>query len=323
MSKVVDVLDSVRIFFTSNLGLKASALGIAILMFSLVHGAEDMERNVYIDVVVRPPADAADMILVTETPDRVRVRLKGSRARLNAIRQESLPPVDVKLKTREEPRYYFEKEMFDLPTGVSVVQVVPPSLTFKWVPRAVRELPVEVLLDGKLSSGLEWSGEPEVFPETVEVDGPRDVVNSMRTVRSMEIDVSELDEGVVQREVPLVGPPANTSFEAQAVLVTLRVQPKMTERMLSPLRVDAEGVVPRALRPRAVTARIRGPVAIVDELNPASILAIVNLTDTLVSKGSLSVPVELRGVPDGVEVVAIQPPSVTVLLPEPAQPSAP
>ena len=316
MNKVVDALHAIRRFFTSNLGLKASALGIAILMFSLVHGAEDMERNVYIDVVVRPPADAAEMILVTETPDRVRVRLKGSRARLNAIRQENLPPVDVTLKTREEPRYYFEKEMFDLPTGVSVVQVVPPSLTFKWVPRAVRKLPVEVLLDGELQAGLEWAGEPEVFPDSIEVDGPSDVVNAMRSVRSMEVDVAALEVGVVQREIPLVGPPANTNFEAQTVLVTLRVQPKMKDRVLSPLRVDAEGVVPRALRPRAVAARIRGPESIVDALNPASVLAIVNLSDSLVSKGSLSVPVELRGLPDGLEVISIEPSSVTVLLPE-------
>lgn len=316
MNKVVDALHAIRRFFTSNLGLKASALGIAILMFSLVHGAEDMERNVYIDVVVRPPADAAEMILVTETPDRVRVRLKGSRARLNAIRQENLPPVDVTLKTREEPRYYFEKEMFDLPTGVSVVQVVPPSLTFKWVPRAVRKLPVEVLLDGELQAGLEWAGEPEVFPDSIEVDGPSDVVNAMRSVRSMEVDVAALEVGVVQREIPLVGPPANTNFEAQTVLVTLRVQPKMKDRVLSPLRVDAEGVVPRALRPRAVAARIRGPESIVDVLNPASVLAIVNLSDSLVSKGSLSVPVELRGLPDGLEVISIEPSSVTVLLPE-------
>lgn len=321
MKALVDALTALRLFFTSNLGLKASAVGIAILMFSLVHGAEDMERNVYVGVVVRPPADAADMILVTETPDRVRVRLKGSRARLNAIRQENLSPVDVKLETREESRYYFEKEMFDLPTGVSVVQVVPPSLTFKWVPRAARELPVEVLLDGELPGGLEWSGEPEVFPTRVEVDGPRDVVNSMRTVRSMEIDVTELGEGVVQREIPLVGPPSNTSFGAQTVLVTLRVQPKMHERVLSPLRVDAEGVVPRALRPRAITARIRGPEGIVRELNPASVLAVVNLTGTVSEKASVSVPVELRGLPDGVEVLEIKPDSVTVLLPEPPAPA--
>ncbi|MBW1756220.1 MAG: hypothetical protein JRJ80_08625 [Deltaproteobacteria bacterium] len=316
MSAIVDALHSVRLFFTDNLGLKAGAIGIAILMFSLVHGAEDMERSVYVGVVVQPPSDAQDMILVTEIPDRVRVRLKGSRARLNAIRPENLPPVDVKLKTKEDPRYYLEKEMFDLPTGVSLMQVVPPSLVFKWVPRAVRELPVEVSLDGKLSPGLEWAGEPEVFPETMDVDGPRDVVNSMRTIRSMEVDVSGLEAGVVQREVQLVGAPANTTFEAQTALVTLRVQSKMKERVLSPLRVDAEGVVPRALRPRAITVRIRGPEAIVDQLNPASVLAIVNLSDAPANKGALAVPVELRGLPDEVEVVEIAPATVTVLLGE-------
>jgi len=314
VSAIVDALNTIRLSFTENLGLKAGAIGIAILMFSLVHGAEDMERNVYVGVVVQPPSDAQDMILVTEIPDKVRVRLKGSRARLNAIRQENLPPVDVKLKTKEEPRYYLEKEMFDLPTGVSVMQVVPPSLVFKWVPRAIRELPVEVSLDGRLRPGLEWAGEPEVFPETMDVDGPRDVVNSMRTVRSMELDVSELEDGVVQREVPLVGAPANTTFEAQTVLVTLRVQPKMTERVLSPLRVDAEGLVPRALRPRAIAARLRGPEAILDQLNPASVLAIVQLSDVSAKKGAVAVPVELRGLPDEVEVLELEPAVITVLL---------
>lgn len=316
MSTVVEALNAIRLLVTENFGLKASALGIAILMFSLVHGAEDMERNIYVDVVVRPPPDAKDMILVTETPDRVRVRVKGSRARLNSLRQEVLPAVDVELKSREETRFYFEKEMFDLPAGVSVMQVVPPSLVFKWVPRAVRDVPVEVFLEGKLAPGLEWAGEPEVFPEAVEVDGPRDVVNSIRTVRSMQFDVSELDEGVVQREVQLVSAPANTSFDTQSVLVTLRVQAKVKVRVLSPLRVDAEGVVPRALRPRAVAARIRGPEALVDALNPASVLAIVSLSAASPNKGPVAVPVELRGLPDGIEVLGVEPRSVTVLFNE-------
>ena len=316
MSTLVEALNAIRLLVTENFGLKASALGIAILMFSLVHGAEDMERNIYVDVVVRPPPDAKDMILVTETPDRVRVRVKGSRARLNSLRQEVLPAVDVELKSREETRFYFEKEMFDLPAGVSVMQVVPPSLVFKWVPRAVRDVPVEVFLEGKLAPGLEWAGEPEVFPEAVGVDGPRDVVNSIRTVRSTQFDVSELDEGVVQREVELVSAPANTSFDTQSVLVTLRVQAKVKVRVLSPLRVDAEGVVPRALRPRAVAARIRGPEALVDALNPASVLAIVSLSAASPKKGPIAVPVELRGLPDGIEVLGIEPRSVTVLFNE-------
>lgn len=316
MSAFLDGLQAVGFFFTENLGLKAGALGIAVLMFSLVHGAEDMERNVYVDVVVQPPPDAEGMVLVTDIPDRVRVRLKGSRARLNAIRQENLPPVDVQPKSVEEPAYYFEKEAFDLPTGVTMVAVVPPLLSFKWVPQASRELPVELSLDGELPDDLEWAGEAEVFPLTVEVEGPRDVVNSMRTVRAMEMDVSALGVGVTHREIPLVGAPANTTFESPSVLVTLRVQPKMVERVLFPLRVDAEGAVPRSLRPRAVTARIRGPQSAVNELNPASVLAIVNLSELEPRQGIIRVPVELRGLPDGVEVIEVEPAEVIVQLEE-------
>ena len=317
MSALLDGLQAVRFFLTENLGLKAGALGIAILMFSLVHGAEDMERNVYVDVVVQPPPDADDMILVTDLPDRVRVRIKGSRARLNAIRQENLPPVDIKLKTVEEPRYYFEKEAFDLPAGVRVVSVVPPSVQFKWAPQAIRELPVELFLNGELQDGLEWAGEAEVFPPMVEIEGPSDVVNSMRTVRAMEIDVSALDEGVTQREVPLVASPANTTFETQSVVVTLRVRPRMVERVLSPLRVDAEGAVPELIRPRAVSARIRGPQTLVDELIPASVLAIVNLRNVPPEATNVRRPIELRGIPADVEVLAIDPADVTIQLAAP------
>ena len=317
MAGLLEGLQSLRFFLTENLGLKAGALGIAILMFSLVHGAEDMERNVYVDVVVQPPPDSEEMILVTDMPDRVRVRLKGSRARLNAIRQENLPPVDVRLKSVEEPRFYFEKEAFDLPTGVTVLGVVPPSLAFKWVPRASRELPVELFLDGELSKGLEWAGEPEVFPSRVEVDGPRDVVTSMRTVRAMEIDVSALEEGVTQREIPLVGAPSNTTFGAQSVLVTLRVQAKIVQRTLFGLRVDPEGAVPQSMRPRAVTVRVRGPEHMMKELNPASVLAVVTLAGIGEAVKDTRVPIEIRGLPPEIQVIDIQPREVTVSLGEP------
>jgi hypothetical protein len=132
----------------------------------------------------------------------------------------------------------------------------------------------------------------------------------------MRFEVSDLEEGVVQREVQLVSAPANTSFDTQSVLVTLRVQAKVKVRVLSPLRVDAEGVVPRALRPSAVTARIRGPEALVDALNPASVLAIVSLKEASPKKGPVAVPVELRGLPDGIEVLEVEPRSVTVLFNE-------
>ena len=47
-------------------------------------------------------------------------------------------------------------------------------------------------------------------------------------------------------------------------------------------------------------------------------LAIVNLSDTSTKKGAVPVPVELRGLPDGIEVLEVEPATITVLLNDPA-----
>jgi len=46
------------------------------------------------------------------------------------------------------------------------------------------------------------------------------------------------------------------------------------------------------------------------------VLAIVNLSDVPLKKGALAVPVELRGLPDEIEVLDLEPALITVLLGE-------
>ena len=48
----------------------------------------------------------------------------------------------------------------------------------------------------------------------------------------------------------------------------------------------------------------------------ASVLAIVHLSDVPAKKGAVMVPVELRGLPDEVEVLDVEPAAITVLLGE-------
>lgn len=314
MKPVVEALQSIRLFFTENLSLKLGALAISVLMFSLVHGAEDMERSAYVDVVVQPPPDADGMLLVSEIPDRVRLRLRGSRSRLNALRQEALPPVEVRLKSVQEPSFFFEEEQFDLPTGVSVTQVTPSSVDFEWVKQAERELPVEVSLAGRLPVGLELVEPPEVVPDKVTVEGPRTVIATMRQVRTIELDVSDLPFGITQLEVPLVGPPSLAKFNTQNVLVTLNVQAKMTERLLGAFAIVTEGGEVRTMRPKQVELRVRGPQEIVDSLDPVTVQAVVDLRSVAEQQGSVVMPIQVRGLPEGVEVVDLDPPQIVAQL---------
>ncbi len=314
MRSVSELLKSLRLSFTENLGLKIGALLIAVLMFSLVHGAEDMERSIYVDVVVEPPPDADKMLLVSEIPDRVRLRLRGSRSRLNALRQDDLHPVEVRLKSTSEPSYYFEEEQFDMPAGIEVTQVTPSSFDFRWVKQAERDVPVEVSLSGELKEGLEWAGPAEVVPTLVRVQGPRDVVNAIQQVRTTDIDVSNLGIGVMQRDVPLIGPPSHTRFDSQTALVTLRVQLEMKERALSAMSVEVEGGAVRSLRPRRVSLLLRGPAALVDELDPSLLRVVADVSGALHESGPIVVPLELEGLPTGIEVIELNPAQVTAQL---------
>ena len=48
---------------TRNLGLKLGALTLGVLLYSWVHGSEDVRRSVDVDILVLPPSDASGRIL--------------------------------------------------------------------------------------------------------------------------------------------------------------------------------------------------------------------------------------------------------------------
>ena len=129
-------LDFLHGAVTRNVGLKLSSIFIAVVLFSVVHGAEDLRRNVFVGVVAVPPGDAKDLMLVSEIPDRIRLTLSGTRAQLNSINPNDLAPVELKVHDPSQEHYYFSPSDFDLPAGVAITQIAPTSVDLRWVKRA-------------------------------------------------------------------------------------------------------------------------------------------------------------------------------------------
>ncbi|MBC7173017.1 MAG: hypothetical protein H5U40_11335, partial [Polyangiaceae bacterium] len=111
------VLDSIRRGIFQDLGLKAASLVAALVLFSVVHGAEDAQKSIYVDLITLLPSEDSGRMLVSDVPVRVRVTLTGSRSQLNAIRQEQLPPVQIDLRNHRGDEYFFADEDVDLPVG--------------------------------------------------------------------------------------------------------------------------------------------------------------------------------------------------------------
>lgn len=313
MTRAASALSFVRKALTHNIGLKLMALVVAIVTFSAVRGSEDAQRSVFVDVVAILPAAESGRMLVSELPDQVRVTLEGSRSRINALRPEELRPVEIDLSDTEISHYYFTREEFQIPTGLTVVQLLPASVELSWADRMEVTLPIHALLTGDSPEGLEVHRTPVVRPESVTLIGPVDELEDLAHVTTLPVDISDLGEGRHDRDVPLHRPPPHARYVSDIpIRVSFEVSKNLVERELRGLEVTPLGGVPTSLRPERVEVVLRGSEADLEAIDPARIVPFVQLDGVDLAGGAVSLRVEVRGVPESLDLVRVDPPELLV-----------
>ena len=297
---------------TDDLGLKLLALAAAVLLFSLVHGAGDLQRSVWVDVVTLLPPGSAGKMLLSDVPEQVRVTVGGRRPLVQAFGREPLGPVQIDLRDTTRREVVFDAEQFDLPAGLRVVRINPPMLELEWAERGERRVPVVASLVGAAGEGLEVHGALRVEPAEVLVTGPADVVARITQVDTEPLDISRFAPGRQDVSVELAASPSHVTFGGgAAVRVLFEVVPKLEARTLRRLTVAAVGVGPRTdVRPSRVDVVLRGPPGVVAALETETVIPTVTAGDAGVAGSALMRPVEVRGLPVGVEVVSVTPPEV-------------
>ncbi|HVZ30893.1 MAG TPA: CdaR family protein [Polyangiaceae bacterium] len=293
-----------------NLGLKLFSLIVSIALFTVVHGSEAGHRSLYVPVVAMLPPESSGQVLVSELPDRVKVTLSGSRSVVNSI--HAVDPVQIDL-TRA-PRYYaFEPSLFDLPAGIDL-KVTPPALSLAWEPREERKLPVRVQFSGAPDPALEVAGKAIVTPVRLLVKGPKTSIEAMQELPTDMVNLSGLGAGTHRLRVPLLAPPTQVSLGGPAqVTVELTLEPRREQRRLRRLTVAALSANgPATLRPQHVDVTVAAPERMLEELDPEHVVPVVEFPPGTPDGQAVSLPVKLRGVPDGVRVMSIEPPEVLV-----------
>lgn len=294
---------------TTNLGLKLLALGLSLLLFSLVHSDVDAQRSMFIDVVaLLPPPDAGRM-LVSELPTQVKVTLRGSRSRLSDLTRDSFSPIQLDLREGTNGYYYFRPDEVDVAGGVHVVEIEPATVPLTWAPTGRKQLAVHPRIDGKLEEQHRLGAAATVKPSTVFVRGPKAVLEELTTVSTEAISLDGLAVGPHVRRVALAPLPKLVTYEGDAfVEVQLDVEPIVAERVLRRLEVAVLGASAAALRPDRVSVTVRGPQEALNELDPEQIVPYIELED---ATNTLSPhDIKLRGVPDALEVLRVVPSSV-------------
>ncbi|GAB4211373.1 MAG: hypothetical protein OHK0013_33020 [Sandaracinaceae bacterium] len=291
-----------------NLGLKVLSLVTAITIFWIVRGAEEAQRAVFVDVVVVMPPATSDRMLTSDLPAKVRLTLRGSRSILNAIRADDIPPVQVDLSTTTASLYYFDPEAFEVPGGTEIVQIAPPTLPLSWAERASRPTAIVPAMEGSPDPGLMIAGVPSVRPSSVTLSGPAPDLAAIERVMTEPVTVSGLPAGRYERRVALTRLPGHVEVIGDRVVtVSFELQPEVAERSVPRLEVAVIGGVVREVRPGRVRVTLRGSPRVLDAIDAPSIVPFVDVTGLDPAAGTQAVPVRVRGIPEGVELVRVEP----------------
>lgn len=300
-----------RGLFLDNLALKLTSLVAAFAIFSVVRGAEPAQRAIFVDVVAVTPSASSRSMLTSELPAKVRLTISGSRSILNAIRADDIPPVQIDLTNDSADLYYFEPELFNLPGGVEVTQIAPPTIPLTWARRGERSVPVVASFEGSPGAGLMMVGAPEVNPPSLTLRGAEPDLEMVERVATEPIALVELTAGVHERRVGLTRlPPHVENTGDSSVIVTFEIAQEMVERSIPRLDVAVVGGEVRELRPHRVRVILRGPPRVTDALDVSSIVPYVDATTLTAEGGAQPLAVRVRGIPDGVSLVRVEPTEV-------------
>jgi len=299
---------------TRNVGLKLLSLVTAVVLFFAVRGAEDAQRAVFVEVVAQTPAEDSGHMLVSELPAKVRLTLRGSSSQLSSIRTEEMDPVEITLVDTSLSYYYFEPAGFDLPAGVRVEAIAPSTVPLVWAERGQRTLPIEVRLVGEPREGYSLFGEPTAEPGEVTVTGPESEVAAMVAVETDPIQLGAYGEGGHTEVVRLRRAPDHVRYTSrESVRARFQITAEVSDRSFAGLSVLQVGGQSRlTIRPPVITAVVRGTPDQVDAMGSDMIVPYIDVAGVTPGVGAEPVQVQLQELPEGVQLVRVEPPQVFV-----------
>ena len=289
----LEIAERAKLLLTENLNLKLLSFAFALVLYSLVHDAQDAQRVVDVGVTVRVPPDSANRLLVSQSATKVRLTLRGSRAALDDIHTDDLGTLQVDAHAGTEKELNLNAEMVHtLPPGVRVEEIDPPTIDLQWEDEIVRDVKVEVSVVGSPANGYVVKGVPTADPTTVRVNGPKSEVLSLQHARADAFDVTGLSEGTYTRELA-IDKRGGLGYGVSNVKASIEIARELVERPFTKLPVVVIGPPKARTNPAEVDVRLTCPPEILRALRPEQVVPQVEVASKDPSGAVAHVPVEV------------------------------
>lgn len=303
---------TMRVSLFRNFGLKVLSIALAVLVWGLVAGQREAERSLRVPLEYRNIPDQLE--LLGEPVSLVDVRLRGTSGALGQLRGTDLVAVmDLRNARPGRRLLHLLPDDVVVPTGVSVLQISPATLSLTFETSAVRTVPVVPDIDDEPASGYEVA-HVTADPPTVEVSGPSSAVSSVTEATTEPVSVRGATKPVI--DTVTVGVPDSVVRlrSSRSAIVTVDIRPVRIERVIThvPVVFRSAGAGIRATStPAEVAVRVKGAASAVSAIRPGDLQVYADLSGLV--RGRYNLPVRFDQ-PADVAIVGLEPGQLDVRL---------
>lgn len=190
-------------FIFNNLGLKVTALLLALIVWAMISGKERSYGDRTWEVNVEYFGVAPNIDIRSVNPDKVRVKVRATSKELAKVSAENFKlRIDLKRITESTRLNVFTEDAIEYPEGMEIVSVHPKMIEITAAELITIEVPVRVRYKGKMKRGLKLV-DRKVVPEKVKILGYKSQILPLKSVEGSEmVNLSEI-EGSRVVKIPL------------------------------------------------------------------------------------------------------------------------
>jgi YbbR domain-containing protein len=191
--------ENIKKLFTNNVGMKISALLLAILIWAILSGREKTfsEKSLKIPVEILHVSENVEVVSLR--PEEVTISIKGPSEFVAVASAESRPiKIDLKDIKGSNRLNYFAEDYLELPKGVELVSIHPKMIEVYVEEFATKEVPVKINFRGRLRETLKLK-EARVNPERVTIISYQSRISDINAVWTEEVDLGAVSKGLTRR----------------------------------------------------------------------------------------------------------------------------
>ena len=259
------------------------SIAFSVIIWGTISLSEEYYANVNVPLRVVGLPDGFS--IGSDIPENITIKLRGIGWKLFAVNIGKDVAYNISVKGDSG---FIQIKLMDHLTDnrwmlseLDIIDIVPNSLSFSIERRVKKKLPIVADLNLDYKAGYGLAKQVMLEPDSIVVDGPQSVVNSLTEIKTKEIKLSSLDKLII-KNIGFTYLPG-TSYGTKFITVNLDVQ-RIVDKQFDDIDVEVLDVPTDRdviLLPNKISCNVRGGIEILGKLDKDQFRAFVFYRDVV------------------------------------------